>query len=277
MNPQNYTDIYIPPLINYTVPAFLFFIALEWFLILRQQKKYPVKNTIASIAIGVGTLVVDFIMKSALIAGVLYLGSLSPFRLSTAWFVWLICFMVIDLCTYLGHVMGHRFRFFWASHVPHHSPTVYNLSVGVRLSWLQHLKAFVFTPVPLLGFDPFMILVCYQISVIYQFWIHTELIGKLGWLEWIFVTPSNHRVHHAVNSQYINKNFGAILLIWDRLFGTYEPERERPQYGITIPLHSYNPLTITFHEFIALFRDVSKAKTWREKLNYLFKRPGWKP
>lgn len=267
----------MPQLILYAAPFFIFFILLEWVLILREHKKYPSRNTWASLGVGIGTLTVDFIAKSALVAAVFYLCSFSFFKLGTQWYIWVLCVIVIDFCTYIGHRLGHGFRFFWASHVPHHSPQVYNLSVGIRLSWLQHLKVFVFAPVPLLGFDPMMILVCYQATVIYQFWIHTELIGKLGWIEWIFVTPSNHRVHHAVNPQYINKNFGAVLIIWDRMFGTYEPEAEKPVYGITRQLNSYNPFVITFHEFADLVRDIRKTKNWKHRWNYLFKQPGWQP
>lgn len=267
----------MPQLIIYAAPFFFFFIALEWILILREQRKYPIKNTLASIGVGMGTLVVDFIMKSFLVAGVFYLCSLSPFSFGRQWYMWVLCVVVLDFCTYIGHRLGHGLRFFWASHVPHHSPQVYNLSVGIRLSWLQHVKVFVFAPVPLLGFDPMMILICYQATVIYQFWIHTELIGRLGWIEWIFVTPMHHRLHHAMNPEYIDKNFGSVLIIWDRLFGTFVTETEKPVYGITRQLDSHNPFTITFHEFADLARDLKKAKSWKQRWNHLFKHPGWQP
>lgn len=174
--------------------------------------------------------------------------------------------------------MSHEVRFLWAAHVNHHSRRKYNLSTALRQPWTTPFTAFWFwTPMPLLGFEPAMILTVQAISLLYQFWIHTETVDRLGALETVFKTPSHHRVHHAKNVRYLDRNHGGILIIWDRLFGTFAEEREPPVYGLTKDIETYNLFDIAFHEWRPLWRDVRSANPWRVRLAYLLKPPGWSP
>jgi hypothetical protein len=158
--------------------------------------------------------------------------------------------------------------------VPHHSANHYNLAVSFRLSWIQQFKILFFIPVTIAGFHPMIFFVVNQVAVLFQFWVHTEYIKKLPrWIEYIFATPSNHRVHHGSQEKYLDRNYGATFIIWDRMFGTFYPEEERPIYGLTTPVHSGNPFFLVFHEAIDIVNDVRKAKTWKERFWYIFGSP----
>jgi len=158
--------------------------------------------------------------------------------------------------------------------VTHHNSEKYNLSVSFRLGWTQHIKIIFFIPVALMGFDPVLFFICHQIEVLYQFWIHTEYIRKLpAPIEYIFTTPSHHRVHHSKNEKYIDKNFGSTFIIWDRLFGTFQAEEEQADYGITTPINSYNPITLNFHEWRDIITDVFKSKSFKEAYAMTFTSP----
>jgi sterol desaturase/sphingolipid hydroxylase (fatty acid hydroxylase superfamily) len=167
-------------------------------------------------------------------------------------------------------------RVLWASHVPHHSSQRYNLSTALRQSWTPFTGLPFYLPLALF-FSPVQIATAYGINLLYQFWIHTELIDRLGPFEWIFNTPSHHRVHHGANVQYLDRNHAGILIVWDRWFGTFEPERERPRYGLTKNIQSFNPVYAAFHEFAAVLRDAFTAGSWRDAVGYLLRPPGWKP
>ncbi|MGV3547797.1 MAG: DUF4833 domain-containing protein, partial [Pedobacter sp.] len=171
--------------------------------------------------------------------------------------------------------MSHFNRFFWASHVVHHSAEHYNLTVAFRQSWVQHVKIIFFIPVALCGFHPIIFMVASQMSTLYQFWVHTETIGKLHpFIEKYFGTPSNHRVHHGSQEKYIDKNFGATLMIWDHLFGTFQYEEEKPKYGLTSPLaNKENPFMLNFHEYRAIIKDVKQSDGLREMLFFMFASP----
>jgi len=187
-------------------------------------------------------------------------------------------FFAEDFTYYWYHRASHEVRFLWAAHENHHSSERYNLSTALRQSWTTPFTEMLFYwPLPLLGFHPTMLLTQKAVSLLYQFWIHTELIDRLGAAERLFNTPSNHRVHHGSNLEYLDRNHGGILIVWDRLFGTFEPERARVRYGLTKRLESFNPLTIAFHEWSALARDVRRADSWRARLAYVFAPPGWSP
>jgi sterol desaturase/sphingolipid hydroxylase (fatty acid hydroxylase superfamily) len=165
---------------------------------------------------------------------------------------------------------------FWACHVNHHSSTHYNLSTALRQAVLTPLSGPIFwAPLPLIGFPPWMVLTAQAWSLLYQFWLHTEAIDRLGPLEAIMNTPSHHRVHHGKNVRYLDKNHAGIFIIWDKLFGTFAPEEERVVYGLTTDITTYNPLRIGFHEFAAIGRDVARAPSLRAKLGYMFRPPGW--
>lgn len=180
----------------------------------------------------------------------------------------------IDFCRYWAHRIAHEQRMWWATHVTHHSSEQYNFSVSFRLSWTQHIKVIFFIPVALMGFDPFVFYICHQIAVLYQYWIHTELIGKLpAPIEFFFTTPSHHRVHHATNEKYLDKNYGSTFIIWDRMFGTFQEEEETPNYGILKPVKSYNPVWLVFHEWVDIFKDLGKYRSPKAWWRILFGNP----
>jgi sterol desaturase/sphingolipid hydroxylase (fatty acid hydroxylase superfamily) len=191
----------------------------------------------------------------------------------------LACFLLEDLAYYWFHRISHERRFFWASHVVHHSSQHYNLTTALRQTWTGALGlTFLFwLPLVFIGFPPAMVLMFSAISLVYQFWIHTELIDRMGPLEWVFNTPSHHRVHHATNPKYLDANYAGVLIIWDRLFGTFVKEEERPTYGIISNLGTFNPFRIAFHEWAGIARDVARARSLREAAGYVFGPPGWSP
>jgi sterol desaturase/sphingolipid hydroxylase (fatty acid hydroxylase superfamily) len=200
---------------------------------------------------------------------------LAPFKFpADAWWTWAVLFLLDDLAYYVFHRASHEIRLFWNFHVVHHSSEHYNLSVAVRQSWFSGLLHWIFyAPVMLLGFAPWMFALMHGFNLIYQFWIHTKFIRRLGPLEWILNTPSHHRVHHGVNEQYLDKNYAGVLIIWDRLFGSFVPETEEPRYGIIKPLKSYNPLWINAHAWFEMFAAIRSNRGLRAKLKSIFGSP----
>jgi sterol desaturase/sphingolipid hydroxylase (fatty acid hydroxylase superfamily) len=191
------------------------------------------------------------------------------------WWAWVLAFFADDFSYYWFHRTSHECRFFWASHVVHHSSQHYNLSTALRQTWTGGFFGFVFWLwMPLVGFQPIMIFTMQAVSLLYQFWIHTEFVQRLGPLELVMNTPSHHRVHHATNPQYIDRNHAGILIIWDRMFGSFEPEQEHCNYGLTTNINTFNPLRIAFHEWIAIGQDLRKARNWRERMVAVFGNPG---
>ncbi|MEZ5651580.1 MAG: sterol desaturase family protein [Burkholderiaceae bacterium] len=186
-----------------------------------------------------------------------------------------------EFCYYWYHRAAHRIRWFWATHAVHHSPNELNLAAAYRLGWTGKFTGTLlfFTPLVWLGFDPGVVVATLAANLLYQFWIHATWIPKLGWLEYALNTPSAHRVHHASNLRYLDANYGGVLIIFDRLFGTYvaEADEEPCVYGWVKPIRSYNPLRIEFTQWLALFRDVASARSLREVVGYLFAPPGWRP
>ena len=183
-----------------------------------------------------------------------------------------------DLLYYWDHRIMHEVRVFWANHVSHHSSQRYNLSTALRQPWSGLSLAWVFAPMPLLGYSGKVTRRAGQLNLLYQYWIHTEAIDRLPKpIEAVFNTPSHHRVHHGANQQYLDKNYGGILIIWDKLFGTFEPEVRRIKYGLTKNINTYNPLRIAYHEYADIVRDVAKARSVRGTLHHVFGRPGWAP
>ena len=169
-------------------------------------------------------------------------------------------------------------RFFWAHHSTHHSSPIYNYSTAFRVSFMRTPFDVVYYLVPvLMGFHPVLVLLSLGIVAYYQVWLHNEIIGRLGWLEYVLMTPSHHRVHHGTQDKYLDKNYGAITVLWDKLFGTFQKEEERPVYGLTKQLNSVNPLRVHFQEYIHLFRDLRGAKSAGEVAGYFLKPPGWRP
>jgi sterol desaturase/sphingolipid hydroxylase (fatty acid hydroxylase superfamily) len=270
----------MPDLIHYAIPGFVLLLTAEViFSAWDKRGLYETKDAASSIAMGLGNVAIGLLTK-----GLIYLiyTLIYQFRIFTLdaslWWVWVLCFFADDLSYYWFHRLSHNIRFFWASHVVHHSSQKYNLSTALRQNWTGNLTGtFAFWLwMPFLGFHPAMVMTMQAISLIYQFWIHTEAIHKLPRpVEFIFNTPSHHRVHHASDLKYLDKNHAGVLIIWDRMFGTFFPEEERPVFGLTRNIQTYNPLKIATHEWAEIGRDLRKARTWRDAWHYLFAPPGW--
>lgn len=265
-----------PNIIIWAAPVMFFFVLLEYFISRHQDKHlYDKKETIGSICVGIGNVIINTALKVSLFYLVLWMYNLLPWRMYLNWWTFIPCYIIFDLCSYWAHRISHQQRFWWATHVVHHSSEYYNLTVSFRLSWVQNLKLIFFLPVALMGFHPIIFFVTNQIAVLFQFWVHTEYIRKLHpAIEYIFATPSNHRVHHGSQELYINKNYGATFIIWDRMFGTYQPEVEQARYGITTNIEDKaNALYINFHEYVEMWNDVKSAKGLRRKFFFMFGDP----
>ncbi len=265
----------LPPVILYAVPVMLSLVALEWIIRVRKlRKEYDGKDAFAAAMVGVGNLLSSAAVKFLLFGIILFFYNMVPWSIPPTWWSYVLCFVAVDFCRYWSHRISHEQRFWWASHVTHHSSEQYNFTVSFRLSWVQHVKIIFFIPVALMGFHPLVFFIVNQIAVLYQFWIHTELIGKLpAPIEYIFVTPSHHRVHHATNGKYLDKNYGSSLIIWDRMFGSFQGEEEKPSYGILKPVNSYNPVYLVFHEWIDIVKDMKQYRSLKAWWRILFGSP----
>jgi len=265
----------LPPIILYATPVMVTLVLIEYVLrVNKMRKSYDGKDAFAAALVGVGNLVSSALVKAAMFAVVLFFYNSVPWYIPHTWWSYVLCLVAIDFCRYWAHRVAHEQRFWWATHVTHHSSEQYNFTVSFRLSWMQHIKVVFYLPAVMMGFDPFVFFICNQIEVLYQFWIHTELIGKLPRpIEFIFVTPSHHRVHHARNDQYLDKNYGSTFIVWDRMFGTFQPEAEAADYGILKPVNSYNPVYLVFHEFIDIGRDLWRYRNPRAWWKILFGSP----
>ncbi len=268
-------------LIHLAIPAFLGLLILEAIVGARmRQDLYEIKDTAASLTMGIGNVLIALVTKAIAFSAFSFLYQFAPHKLGFAAWVWGIGLVADEFSYYWFHRTSHECRIFWASHVVHHSSQRYNLGTALRQTWTGGFMSFIFWLwMPLAGFHPVMILTLQSISLLYQFWIHTELIRSLGPFEWVLNTPAHHRVHHASNPRYIDRNHGGTLIIWDRLFGTFEPEDEndRPVYGLTKNIGTYNPVRIAFHEWLDIGRDLRSSSNWGERYRSIFGRPGWRP
>lgn len=268
------------PVIGYAIPVFLLSIGIElWIRNKQERPRYDTKDALASIGMGVGSAVINIVTKTTAFILFTWLYQYRVFDMAGMWWSWILVFFADDLAFYMHHRSCHEIRIFWAAHVNHHSSTHYNLAVALRQSWGELFHKYIWWLwLPLLGFHPLQIITMMTISLIYQFFQHTETVGKLHpIIEFFFNTPSHHRVHHASNVRYLDRNHAGILIIWDRMFGTFEPEREEEPviYGITNNIHTYNPFKIASHEYAKMIRDVRTAPGLRAKLGYIFMPPGW--
>ncbi len=272
--------ISIPPIVTYAIPAFVVLILVEMLALKSGARgRYDAADSAASLSMGLGNRAVGLV-TGGLKLGLFYaVSQVALFDIPWAWWSLLLCFLTEDLTYYWHHRIAHERRWFWASHVVHHTSQHYNLTTALRQTWTGDLSlSFVFwLPLALFGFPIEMIVMFQAISLVYQFWIHTETIGKLGPLEWVLNTPSHHRVHHATNPYYLDSNYAGVLIIWDRLFGTFVEEKERPTYGILSNLGTLNPFRIAFHEWAGIARDVGQARSLREVWGYVMGPPGWRP
>ena len=272
-------------LILYAIPAFIVLMVVEGLWTRRARREhaaairgYTRRDTATSLALGIGHVVIEGFTTGASYAMLVFLYQHRVFTVGTGVLAWVLLFFAEDLCYYAFHRASHEVRFFWAAPVNHHSSQHYNLSTALRQSWTTPFTAPIFWwPLPLLGFSPWMIVTQQAISLLYQFWLHTEAIGHLGPLEHVLNTPSHHRVHHGSNVEYLDRNHAGILIVWDRLFGSFEPERAKVAYGLTTNLDTHHPVRVAFHEWRALWRDVRGARRLRDALGYLFGSPGWSP
>ncbi len=246
---------------------------------IKNKGYYSYQDTIANLATGIGNQCINlgvafFVFK---VYGFLY--QFAPYKFEAVWYNFLLLLVLQDFVFYWFHRTGHSINIFWAAHMPHHSSEELNLSVGIRASFTQRLFQFAFFDwvFPLLGFSPEMVYSVAAVHLLLAYWHHTKVIKNLGWIEKIFVTPSHHRVHHGVNTQYLDKNFSEVFIFWDKLFGTYEKEEEEICYGVTKPPQSWDPILINIQFWKHLWDDMMAAPYWIDKLKVWFMPLGWRP
>jgi alkylglycerol monooxygenase len=262
------------------VPFFFLLIGIEFLVgVKKKMKLYRFSDAITNISLGIGQQVTGLFLKSFLLLGYIYLyDNHKLFTIENSFINWFLLFIGVDFFYYWFHRYSHQINAMWAAHIVHHQSEEYNLSVALRQSWFQGLFSWVFyLPLAFLGFEPVMFITIYSFNTLYQFWIHTRTIGKMGILEWIFNTPSHHRVHHGSDKKYIDKNHAGSLIIWDRMFGTFQEEGEEPVYGITTPLKSWNPVWANVHYMKDLWELAGKCTRFSDKVKVFLKPPGWLP
>jgi sterol desaturase/sphingolipid hydroxylase (fatty acid hydroxylase superfamily) len=268
-------------LIVLAIPVFFLLIAIEVVAArILERDVYRLADSVNDLSCGILDQVLEGFAKVVLFAGYLFL--FDHYRFATvpgdaAW-AWTACFLGVDFLYYWFHRFGHEVNAGWAAHVVHHQSEEYNLTVALRQGSLQQVFSWVFyLPLALVGFPPLMFLTCSAINTLYQFWIHTRLVGRLGPLEWVLNTPSHHRVHHGRNPKYIDRNHGGTLIVWDRLFGTFQEEEEEPVYGITSPLRSFNPVWANLRQWSELGGLAARASGFKDRILVFLKPPGWRP
>jgi len=266
----------------YALPLFFIALAIEWTVAWRKSLPlYHRQDFFASMGVMLITVVVDLIPKLLGVMLMFVCWKASPFQdvVTRAPQWWVLLFFLDDLTYYSFHRANHEVRLMWAGHVSHHNSQYYNYGTALRQGVGERVIKYLFwCPLALLGFDPVMIVTMMSLSLIYQFWLHTETVDRMpAWFEWLFNTPSHHRVHHASNVRYLDRNHAGVLIIWDRLFGTFSAEvpEEPVRYGLTRNIDTFNPVTASFGEYVSIGRDIRRSSGWRDALRYLFLAPGW--
>jgi sterol desaturase/sphingolipid hydroxylase (fatty acid hydroxylase superfamily) len=267
---------------TFASPAFILLILLEmWRVRATGRGAYEFKDSAASLTMGFGSTLAGILTGGIYVACAFGVYQFKIFEIGWTWWALVLCFFAEDLAYYWFHRLSHERRIWWAAHVVHHSSQHYNLSTALRQTWTGALALSFATKLPLfwIGFPPAMVFLFSGFSLVYQFWIHTEQIKRMGPLEWVLNTPSHHRVHHATNPRYLDANYAGVLIIWDRLFGTFIAERDEEPcaYGVVSNLGTFNPLRIAFHEWGGMVRDVASARGMKDVLGYVFGPPGWSP
>lgn len=286
-----------PPMrdpVLFAIPFFLLLLVLEWTAARKLERieasaggearppsgSHLARDSMASISMGLVSVATTAGWKALALLG--YAGIyayLAPWHLSPGrWYTWVVAIVGVDLLYYAYHRAAHRVRLIWATHQAHHSSEYYNFATALRQKWNNSGEILMWVPLPLLGIPPWMVFFSFSLNLIYQFWIHTERIDKLPRpFELVFNTPSHHRVHHGMDKVYLDKNYGGILIVWDRLFGTFQAELFRPHYGLTKPVDTFNIWNLQTREYVAIARDWRSARRLRDRLGYVFGPPGWAP
>jgi sterol desaturase/sphingolipid hydroxylase (fatty acid hydroxylase superfamily) len=272
----------LPDVVLWSIPAFVLLTVVEVvsyrFHPDEDSAGYAAKDTAASLSMGLGSLVTDTLWKIPIIA--IYSGvyALTPLRVPVVWWTVLLMLLAQDFFYYWSHRGHHVIRVLWACHVVHHSSRKFNLSTALRQPWTSLTSWPFYLPLIALGVHPAALAFCSSVNLVYQFWIHTERVDRLPRpLEFTLNTPSHHRVHHASQGGYLDRNFGGILIVWDRLFGSFTAETQPCVYGLTKNITTYNPLRVATHEYAAIGRDLAAAERWRDRAGYLLRGPGWSP
>ena len=296
---MDFLDVLPPQMrdpVLFAIPFFLLLLIIEWtaarkleHVVSQGQSPEPgrpatgaylTRDSWASISMGLVSVATMGAWKFLALLGYAAIYTyLAPWHLSaTQWYTWVIALAGVDLLFYCYHRIAHRVRLIWATHQAHHSSQYFNFATALRQKWNNSGEILMWIPLPLLGVPPWMVFFSFSVSLVYQFWIHTERIGTLPRaVEFVFNTPSHHRVHHGMDQIYLDRNYGGILIIWDRLFGTFQPEVFRPHYGLTKPVATFNIWRLQTREYVAIGRDVHAARRFRDKLGYIFGPPGWEP
>ena len=269
--------------IRYALPFFLLTIVIELVTLAvlgKSEGRFTARDSINNLATGAVALAMTVVFHAVelLLYAALYVY-VAPWHLpADRWETWVGAFIAVDLLWYVYHRCSHRIRVMWAAHQAHHNSNYFNTTTALRQKWNQWFGILIWLPLPLLGVPPWMVLALFSANLIYQFFTHTETIGTLPRpIEFIFNTPSHHRVHHGSDALYLDRNYGGVFIIWDRMFGTFQAEQHRPTYGLTTPIYSNNLVRLQFHEYAAVLRDMRGAKSWGHRLGYVFGPPGWEP
>lgn len=276
-------DLPYPDPTLYAIPFFLVTLFVETWVLRRWKERgllavgYEKNDTLASIAMGIGSIFVVGAINVVTFAFATFLWRYRIVDLGESALGWAVAIASWDFSFYWHHRLEHEARLLWACHVNHHSSQHYNLSTALRQPWTPFPTVLFYAPWALVGVRPWMIMVSGGLNLVYQYWIHTEVIRALpSWFSFVFNTPSHHRVHHGSNPEYLDKNYAGVFIVWDRLFGTFEPERAPVVYGLTKNIGSFNPLVIAFHEYAAIARDIRRAKGLKDRLGILWHGPAWR-
>lgn len=264
----------------YITPIVVLLFLVEIIITVRFQKKnYPFQDTMTNLGTGIGNQCINLAVAFFVYKWYGFLYDLTPLRIEATWFTLIILLLLQDFIFYWFHRLGHSMNIFWAAHMAHHSSEEMNLSVGIRASFTQRLFQFVFFDwiLVVIGFSPEVVYAVAAVHLLLAYWHHTSLINKMGWFEKFFVTPSHHRVHHGVNPQYIDKNYSEFLIIWDKLFGSFEPEEEEVCYGVTHPPRSWHPIGLNFQFWKQLWEDAKNTPYVWDKIRIWFMPTGWRP